>query len=465
MRKTLVLILSSFTCVASQYDCNVGCSLDGSIMGPSVCDDEGFTYQNACVAWCQGVTKFNYGSCDGMNESRLSGFDFPGSADVITMDVMNRFAHESFRFVTKRVKFATQLDDYEDVVESDLVDRLGVPLRSHFLRITSEGYEFMAPLESTQSTGTPGSSAANEGLAGQVDRKLLRDRNLIVIGTDTRSIVPDTTAFPFRAIGSADYNYTKGTSICTVTMISRTSALTAGHCVWRTSTNEPLPMMKVAPGRYVDASTGSMIDPYGTWDVDYTTTFQNYKEKDEQFDMAVVTFKPSNRPDLGCSNVYPGDVVGFVGIDRVLGTSSAVNDPRLASLTVTGYPNDYFGKMVTSNACSREALSGGSHYIWHFCDTVAGMSGSSFLLPNNVAVGVHAHGNWVSSRNGGAVLKDQLFDSVYTWAGLADQRAFVCSASNACPCSSQTNPSQRAICWFINFRGCLRLALESANRI
>jgi V8-like Glu-specific endopeptidase len=314
-----------------------------------------------------------------MNESRLSGFDFPGSADVITMDVMNRFSHESFRFVTKRVKFATQLDDYEDVLESDMVDRLDAPLRSHFLRITSEGYEFMAPLESTQSTGTPGSSAANEGLAGQVDRKLLRDRNLIVIGTDTRSIVPDTTAFPFRAIGSADYNYTKGTSICTVTMISRTSALTAGHCVWRTSTNEPLPMMKVAPGRYVDASTGSMIDPYGTWDVDYTTTFQNYKEKDEQFDMAVVTFKPSNRPDLGCSNVYvsislcfrnsmkccrlnlalsssqkPGDVVGFVGIDRVLGTSSAVNDPRLASLTVTGYPNDYFGKMVTSNACSRE---------------------------------------------------------------------------------------------------------------
>ncbi len=370
-------------------------------------------YQNACVAWCQvsahsaamnelsdkvakrldhlivdftqGVTKFIYGSCEGMNESRLSGFDFPGSADVITMDIMNRFVHDSFRFVTKRVKFATQLDDYEDVVEADLVDRLEMPLRPHFLRITSEGYEFMAQLESTTSIGIPGSSAANEGLAGQTDRKLLRERNLIVIGADARSIVPDTTVFPFRAIGSADYNYTKGTSVCTVTMISRTSALTAGHCVWRTSTNEPLPMIKVAPGRYVDASTGSMVDPYGTWDVDYTTTFREYKDlKDEKFDMAVVTFKPSNRPDLGCSNVYvsifrfslvspdcnpaasplvffpspkPGDVVGFVGIDRVLGTSSVVNDPRLASFTVTGYPSDYFGKMVTSNACSREGKS------------------------------------------------------------------------------------------------------------
>jgi hypothetical protein len=93
------------------------------------------------------------------------------------------------------------------------------------------------------------------------------------------------------------------------------------------------------------------------------------------------------------------------------------------------------------------------------------MSGSSFLLPSNVVLGVHAHGNWVSSRNGGAVLKDKLYDAVYSWAGLANQQAFVCSASNACPCSSQTNPSQRAICWFINFKGCLRLALESANRI
>lgn len=254
----------------------------------------------------QGIEQYSYGSCgEGNDESRLSVFAFSGDAEVITMDVMNRFAQESFRFVTKRTQFASQLDDYENVVESDLEESLEMPQRRYFLRITSEGYEFMAPLDSTSSAGIPTSNNAHTGLA-EGYRKLLRDRDLIVIGADTRSVVLDTTAFPYRAIGSADY--TTGKSVCTVTMISRTSALTAAHCVWRKSTNEPQQMIKVAPGRYVD-SFGNMVDPFGTWEVDYMTTFQEFKDfGNAQFDMAVVTYKPSNRPDLGCSQVFVSHV-------------------------------------------------------------------------------------------------------------------------------------------------------------
>lgn len=270
---------------------------------------------------------------------------------MITMEIMNRFAQESFRFVTKRTDFASQLDEYENVAESDLLLPLDMPQRRHSLRITSEGYEFMAPMDSIASTTL--STTAYKGL-GDDYRRYLREREMIIIGEDTRSIVGDTTIFPFRAIGAADY--TTGKSVCTVTMISRTSALTAAHCVWRKSTNQPQPMTAMAPGRYFDPSLGRAVEPFGTWEVDYMTTFHEYEDFGvEAYDMAVVTYKPANRPDLGCTEaVYPGDVVGYVGIDRVAGTSTAVNDPRLATITVTGYPSDYkSGQMVTSGPCSR----------------------------------------------------------------------------------------------------------------
>lgn len=290
---------------------------------------------------------------------------------MITMDTMNRFAKESFRFVTKRTQFASQLDDYDNVAESDLVEPINMPQQRLFVRLTSDGSEYMAPLASSLSSGIPSSTVGNEGLAGNGSRKLLRDRNLIVLGPDSRSVVTDTTVLPYRAIGSADF--TTGKSACTVTMISRTSALTAGHCVWRKSTNEQQPMISIAPARYVDALTGSMIEPFGTWEVDYVSTFPEFKDFGiEAFDMAVVTYKASNRPDLGCSEVYPGDVVGWLGIEKVLGTSTAVNDPRLATITVTGYPSDYKpGQMVTSNACSRNGKDNDRCLMLLFVTSVA----------------------------------------------------------------------------------------------
>lgn len=274
---------------------------------------------------------------------------------MITMEIMNRFSQDSFRFVTKRTQFASQLDDYENRSESntnEIMATMDMPVQRYFLRITSEGYEFMAPIvDSATVTEIAPSTNAHKGLAEGYRRRRLREREVLVIGDDTRSIVADTTLFPYRAIGAADF--TRGESVCTVTMISRTSALTAGHCVWRESTNEPQPMTRIAPGRFVEGEYD--VEPFGTWDVDYMTTFQEFKDfSNDAYDMAVVTYKPVDRPDIGCTEVYPGDVVGYVGIDRVKGTDTAVNDPRLNTMTVTGYPSDYqSGQMVTSNACSR----------------------------------------------------------------------------------------------------------------
>lgn len=66
-----------------------------------------------------------------------------------------------------------------------------------------------------------------------------------------------------------------------------------------------MPMTRIAPGRYFDTETNTQKEPFGMWEVEYTTEFGVYREtKSRKFDMAVVTYKPLNRPDLGCSEVY-----------------------------------------------------------------------------------------------------------------------------------------------------------------
>lgn len=57
MQKALLIFVSFLGCAASQYNCNAGCSLDSSLMGPPVCDENGFTFVNACVAYCQVSVK------------------------------------------------------------------------------------------------------------------------------------------------------------------------------------------------------------------------------------------------------------------------------------------------------------------------------------------------------------------------------------------------------------------------
>lgn len=290
----------------------------------------------------------SYGPCDSpLVESELLVDD-----EVINGTTMRRFADENFRFVMKRTKFATEVEDMEDLSMFDdyVLNEMGGD--RHFVRITSEGYEYSSRYSLLNETVGP--TTPYKGLAEGYEF-IVQNRNLIIIGNDTRSAVPDTTIFPYRAIGAADYAW--GDNGCTATMISRTSALTAAHCVWNYVEARPMPMTRLAPGRYHDPTKSPpTAQPFGMWEVDYTTSFGAYREfRSSAFDMAVVTYKPVNRPDLGCSEVYPGDIVGFVGIDSVTGTSTAVIDHRTSTITVTGYPYDFRrGEMTTSGPCSPE---------------------------------------------------------------------------------------------------------------
>jgi hypothetical protein len=45
--------------------------------------------------------------------------------------------------------------------------------------------------------------------------------------------------------------------------------------------------------------------------------------------------------------------VGYVAIDSITSSSNGVTDPRIADITITGYPYDFRrGEMTTSGPCS-----------------------------------------------------------------------------------------------------------------
>jgi V8-like Glu-specific endopeptidase len=408
-RRTVFLLLASLTASYANYDCNIGCSMDPEEMGPQVCGEDGITYQNECISFCQEIAVRKMGPCPGQPASIASSEKIDASA-VVTLESMKRFEKENFKFVAKRdpSKFTAPDDSLYDnlpVEEADTGDSPEDDNSIEFVRMTSDGYEYKY-IANYDSPSHYGSTQANP--KGSEAGEHLR-RSLKVIGTDTRSQVTNTQSFPFRAIAEIDYG--KGEGGCTSTLISRNAALTAGHCVFNRRTNEYHPISRIAPGRY--RSESSTIEPYGTWDVDYATTFSQYKTSGSRgYDIAVLTLKPrivANNEDQ-CDYLYPGDAVGYVGIAR-----PSIGDSRLNGARITGYPADRSnGEMWTSGTCSGGWNTGGDYFGYHFCDTYGGNSGSSVLTTDNVALGVHTLG--FSDRNGANLMHGSHYNAVYEWS-------------------------------------------------
>jgi V8-like Glu-specific endopeptidase len=223
--------------------------------------------------------------------------DFSGNAEVITRAIMNRFAKENFRFVTKEIEFSTEpiIEEGSEEDESNIFSPLQVPATEILVRLTHEGYKFISKA-STPTKVT--STQPYQGIALETSTNL-RHRALDVIGDDTRSVITNTTVFPYRTIGALDLIQP---SSCTGTMISRRSALTAGHCTYNYSTRSWRPMTRIAPARYIDPTQAdNTAEPFGTWDVDYVTVKQEYIDgRTRTADLAVVTFKPRTDTRYTC---------------------------------------------------------------------------------------------------------------------------------------------------------------------
>jgi V8-like Glu-specific endopeptidase len=141
-----------------------------------------------------------------------------------------------------------------------------------------------------------------------------------IIGTDTRTQVTDTTAYPYRAVTLLIVTYPNGQTFgCSGFLYTTSVVATAGHCIYAPEDGGWATSVEVVPG-----ANGSNNYPYGTC---YGTTAYSVDgwvgAADTWFDYGAVK--------LNCTI---GDTVGWFGL-RWQSNSWAGQ-----SVTVTGYPSD-----------------------------------------------------------------------------------------------------------------------------
>jgi len=234
-----------------------------------------------------------------------------------------------------------------------------------------------------------------------------------VIDTDTRFRVNLTNQYPAIIIGQLGMINKAGQSWgCSGTVVSRTSVLTNGHCIWNKADNDWYTITGFSPSRDDTAY------PYGTWSMDYMTTYTVYtNDGNTDYDFAVITLHADS------SNRLIGDRVGYAGYSWTERTDSA-----LQNAVVIGYPCDKqpYGTMWNSGSCSGSyrPREGYSYNVMFDCDTYKCQSGSALLdLTGNgpIVRGVL----WGEFTNGyanhGLALRSSHYWFLNTWSNRGSQ--------------------------------------------
>jgi glutamyl endopeptidase len=226
-------------------------------------------------------------------------------------------------------------------------------------------------------------------------------RDLLVFGADTRTEITSTPAWPVSLNGRTAIG-------CTGTVISTTSVLTAGHCVyssgaWRNA--------DFTPAQYRTAANVD-VSPYGKWAWSYIQTYTAWTASgDRNYDIAVVKMAPSAKGDIGT-------YMGYAGLRRSDSCSSYLNNSYNA-----GYPGD---KSNPNNELWRSycgavfaCVSSTALKTDHTCDTYGGNSGSSMMDASGWVHAVHVAHYLDGHGNIAVLLNGVHHDNVMKWSGRA----------------------------------------------
>lgn len=196
----------------------------------------------------------------------------------------------------------------------------------------------------------------------------------VVIGTDSRTQVTNTTANPWYKIGRIAIG-------CTGTLVGTKYVLTAGHCVadgkgnWYSSLN------------FTAAQNGSS-KPYGTtsWS-NAVTTSAWFNSGNSNYDYALIILASAPHGAYASYGAYSG------GTHRI-----------------TGYPGDKpTGTMWTATGSTTST----TYMINYSIDTAGGQSGSGIMDSSYVVRGIHTLGS--SSGNSGVKITSSVASTISGW--------------------------------------------------
>jgi V8-like Glu-specific endopeptidase len=212
------------------------------------------------------------------------------------------------------------------------------------------------------------------------DPKLLEHVREVVIGTDDRKPIEDTTKFPSRSICKLYITAADGSSwVGSGTFIGPNCLLTAAHCVYVSERGGWVSNIEVVPGLN--------REPNRPFESTVATKFHcpnGYLETGRQeFDFAAIITE----------RAY-GEELGQIGLE-------ALSDDQLRGLLVTvcGYPadiplNEYRGEIQYYHTLGIK--SSNRNILYYELDTAGGQSGSSVLYLKNGKIyscGIHNIGS------------------------------------------------------------------------
>ena len=212
-----------------------------------------------------------------------------------------------------------------------------------------------------------------------------------VIGVDTRNKVNNTKSFPFRAAGRIAVG-------CTGTLIGPRHVLTAGHCVYNTSTDQWYSNLKFSPGQ------NGASRPYGEIAWKFAISVKGWtKDHQSNYDYAMIVLK---------SNI--GNRTGWMGY----GYNNSLPD---YNVNINGYPGDKPSGTQWHSYCNLRARW--TYKLFYPCDTFNGMSGSGVYVywPSSGTrriYAIHTNGTGGCASTGvncGTRIRSAVFYNLKSW--------------------------------------------------
>jgi len=220
-----------------------------------------------------------------------------------------------------------------------------------------------------------------------------------VIGSDDRTRVTNTSAYPYRAI----VHISSSIGSCTGWMIGPKTVATAGHCIYDTSSGSFAGTATVSPGR-----NGTSY-PYGS--VKSTRYFipSGWRSGNTNYDYGAIELSEPI-----------GNTVGYFGYSYT--TSSLVG----TTVTISGYPGDK--TTGTQWQHSGPIAISETYKLQYAMDTYGGQSGSPVFEQSSsrtncsgpCSLAVHTNGVYGgSSYNRGTRITKEVFDNLSNWKNSA----------------------------------------------
>jgi V8-like Glu-specific endopeptidase len=223
-----------------------------------------------------------------------------------------------------------------------------------------------------------------------------------VHGTDDRTRVTDSTAFPNSAIVQIRVDFDgdgRYDGRATGAMISGNDVLTAGHVLWDS-------YYGYAKNIWVTPALAGSSAPFGT----VTATSWHVPS-------SYVSTRGSISYDIGVINL-PGSIGDSTGTFAL--QSNSVGSLKGTVLTTAGYPGDKSGGLYQYTATGDVDSTSGSTRILYgdTLDTYGGQSGSPLWITVDgtpTIVGVHTTGGYV--YNGGTAVTSDFYGLISGWTG------------------------------------------------